>query len=151
MVDHAHSLRSRFINSLPKAPSSSSIADMRVNESPKLRVLVASNGSKDVAQALSLVVRLSKNPKIETRAIIDEETWPAHRLSQETLALPNRHFRPCRETDESRKGIERSQIEFYKQQAAELCDWADMMILAPIDADTMAKMLHGMTDCLVRA
>jgi len=149
MAEHAPSLRSRFINSLPKASSSSSIADMRINESPKLRVLIASNGSKDVAQALALVVRLSKNPKIETRAIIDEESWPAHRLSQETLALPNRYFRPCRETDEARKGIERSQIEFYKQQAEELCNWADMMVLAPIDADTLAKMLHGMTDCLV--
>lgn len=149
MAEHAHSLRSRFINSLPKASSSSSIADMRVNESPKLRVLVASNGSKDVAQALALVVRLSKNPKIETRAIVDEESWPAHRLSQETLALPNRYFRPCRETDEARRGIERSQMEFYKQQAEELCDWADMMVLAPIDADTLARMLHGMTDCLV--
>ncbi|KAN0120181.1 flavoprotein [Hyaloscypha variabilis] len=149
MAEHAHSLRARFINSLPKASSSSSIADMRVNESPKLRVLITSNGSKDVAQALALVVRLSKNPKIETRAIIDEESWPAHRLSQETLALPNRYFRPCRETDEARKGIERSQIEFYKYKAEEMCNWADMMVLAPIDADTLAKMLHGMTDCLV--
>ncbi|KAE9380796.1 flavo protein [Stipitochalara longipes BDJ] len=149
MAEHTHSLRSRFIHNLAKASSSSSIADMRVNESPKLRVLVASNGSKDVAQALALVVRLSKNPKIETRAIIDEESWPAHRLSQETLALPNRYFRPCKETDEARKGIERSQIEFYKQQAEELCNWADIMVLAPIDADTLAKMLHGITDCLV--
>jgi hypothetical protein len=149
MAEHTPALRTRFINSIPKASSSSSIADMRVNESPKLRVLVASNGPKEVAQALSLVVRLSKSPKIETRAIIDEESWPANRLSQETLTLPNRYFRPCRETDEARKGIERSQIEFYRQQAAELCDWADVMVLAPIDADTLAKMLHGMTDCLV--
>lgn len=122
---------------------------MRINESQKLRVLVAANGSKDVAQALSLVVRLSKNPKIETRAIIDEEAWPAHRLSQETLALQNKCFKPCRETDEAQKNIERSQIEFYRQQAYELCDWADMLVLAPIDADTFAKMLHGITDCLL--
>jgi hypothetical protein len=137
------------MNSLPKASSSSSIADMRVTECQKLRVLVASNGSKDVAQALALVVRLSKNPKIETRAIVDEETWPAHRLSQETLALQNKCFRACREMDEAEKTIERSQIEFFKQQAYELCDWADMMVLAPIDADTFAKMLHGITDCLL--
>ncbi len=45
--------------------------------------------------------------------------------------------------------IEISQIEFYKQQAYELCDWADMLVLAPIDADTFAKMLHGFTDCLL--
>lgn len=110
---------------------------------------MAANGSKDVAKALALVVRLSKNPKIETRAIVDEESWPAHRLSQETLALQNRCFRPTRETDEAQKSIERSQIEFYKQQAYELCDWADMLVLAPIDADTFAKMLHGITDCLL--
>ena len=149
MADHAHSLRSLFMNSLPKASSSSSIADMRVTECQKLRVLVASNGSKDVAQALALVVRLSKSPKIETRAIVDEEAWPAHRLSQETLALQNKCFRACREMDEAEKTIEQSQIEFFKQQAYELCDWADMMVLAPIDADTFAKMLHGITDCLL--
>src|ERR1700685_3550695 len=101
MADHAHSLRSLFMNSLPKASSSSSIADMRANESQKLRVLVASNGSKDVAQALALVVRLSKNTKIETRAVVDEEAYPAHRLSQETLTLQNKCFKPCRETDEA--------------------------------------------------
>jgi len=122
---------------------------MQINESQKLRVLVASNGSKDVAQALALVVRLSKNPKIETRAIVDEEAYPAHRLSQETLTLQNRAFRPRREPDEARKGIERRQIEFYRQQAYELCEWADIMVLAPIDADTFAKMLHGITDCLL--
>ncbi len=122
---------------------------MRVNEPRKLRVLVASNGSKDVAQALALVVRLSKNPKIETRAIVDEEAWPAHRLSQETLAMPNRYYRPCQESDESRRQIERDQIEFCKRKAYESCAWADMMVLAPIDADTFAKMLHGMTDCLL--
>ena len=145
----AESLRSRFIQGLPTASSSSSIADMRVNESQKLRVLVAANGPKDIAQALALVVRLSKNPKIETRAIIDEEFYPVHRLSQETLTFKNRVFRPYRETDEGQKNIERQQIEFYKQQAYELCDWADIMVIAPIDADTLAKMLHGMTECLL--
>ena len=149
MADQAPSLRTRFIKSLPKASSSSSIADMRTNESQKLRVLVASNGSKDVAQALALVVRLSKNTKIETRAIVDEEAYPAHRLSQETLTLQNKCFKPCRETDEAQKGIERQQIEFYRHQAYELSDWADIMVVAPIDADTFAKMLHGITDCLL--
>lgn len=110
---------------------------------------MASNGSKDVAQALALVVRLSKNSKIETRAIIDEEAWPAHRLSQETLALQNKCFKSYEEADEVQKSIERSQIDFFKQQAFELRDWADILVLAPIDADTFAKMLHGITDCLL--
>jgi hypothetical protein len=129
---------------------SSSIPDMRANESQKLRVLIASNGSRDVAQAQALVVRLSKNSKIETRAIVDEEVFPAHRLSQETLTLQNKAFRPCKETDdEAQKVFERQNIEFYRLQAYQLCEWADMMVLAPIDADTFAKMLHGITDSLL--
>ena len=121
---------------------------MRVNESPKLRVLIASNGSKDVAQAQALVVRLSKNAKIETRAIVDGDVHP-RRLSQETLTLQNKSFKPCTETEEYCKALERGKIEFFRQQAYDLCNWADMMVLAPIDADTFAKMLHGITDCFL--
>ena len=131
--------------------SSSSISDMRGNESQKLRVLIASCGSKDVAQAQALVVRLSKNTKIETRAIVDEQAFP-HRLSQETPTLRNRPFRGSRDVDafnEYSKSIERETLEFHKQQAYDLCAWADMLVLAPIDADTFAKMLHGITDCLL--
>ncbi|KAG0645725.1 Phosphopantothenoylcysteine decarboxylase [Hyphodiscus hymeniophilus] len=136
---------------LPKTASSSSISDMRGNESQKLRVLIASCGSKDVAQAQALVVRLSKNTKIETRAVVDEQAFP-HRLSQETPTLRNMSFRVGRDVDEYNeyaKNIERGNIEFYRQQAYDLCTWADMLVLAPIDADTFAKMLHGITDCLL--
>ncbi|KAI9048806.1 hypothetical protein LZ554_007637 [Drepanopeziza brunnea f. sp. 'monogermtubi'] len=118
--------------------SSSSIADMRVNESPKLRVLIAANGSKDVAQALALVVRLSKNSKIEMTVIVEPELWPAPRISHETRVLQNQHW-----------GEESKAQAFYQRQAYELCGWADMMVLAPIDADTFAKMLHGIADCLL--
>ncbi|TAQ85458.1 hypothetical protein B7494_g6206 [Chlorociboria aeruginascens] len=148
MAEQTLPFRPQLPQGLQKASSSSSIADMQINESQKLRVLVASNGSRDVAQALALVVRLSKNPKIETRAIVDEESWPAHRLSQETLTLQNKSFM-LRETDEAQKNIERQQIEFFHQQAFDLCGWADMLVMAPIDADKFAKMLHGISDCLL--
>lgn len=118
---------------------------MKFNESQKLRVLVAANGSKDVAQALALVIRLSKNTKIETRAVVDQETC---RLTQETICMPNRSF-VAKETDEAQKEIERQQIEFFRHQAFDLCNWADLLVLAPIDADTFAKMLHGITDNLM--
>jgi 3-polyprenyl-4-hydroxybenzoate decarboxylase len=134
---------------LPKVSSPSSIPDMRANEAQKLRVLVASNGAKDVAQAEALVVRLSKNSKIETRAILDEEAYPVRRLSHETLTLQNKSFKPCKETGEAQKHHERQVVESCRQQAYELCEWADMMVLAPMDADTFAKMLHGITDCLL--
>jgi hypothetical protein len=122
---------------------------MRVNESPKLRVLIASNGDKDVAQAQALVVRLSKNPKIETRAIVDEDAYSTHRLSQEALTLKNKSFRFHKGTDVAQMEIDKSQIDWYKQQAYDFCDWADIMVLAPMDADTFAKMLHGITDCFL--
>jgi hypothetical protein len=133
------------------ASSSPWIPDMRAtNEPQKLRVLIASNGTKDVTQAQALVVRLSKHAKIETRAILDEEAFPAHRLMQETQTLLNKSFRPCADTDdEAQRMYERQNMEFYRQQAFSLCEWADMMVLAPIDADTFAKMLHGVTDSLL--
>lgn len=116
------------------------------SDAQKLRVLVASNGSKDVAQALALVVRLSKNPKIETKAIVDDGSY---RLSQETLTLPNKSFLPEDTEDESRREVHRQNVEYFQQQAFELCNWADMLVLAPIDAGTLGKMLHGITDNLL--
>ncbi|KAH8816097.1 phosphopentothenoylcysteine decarboxylase-like protein [Xylogone sp. PMI_703] len=138
-VDLLHPLRPSL--------SSSSIADMRVSTEPqKLRVLVASNGTKDVAQALALVVRLSKNPKIETKAIVDDGSY---RLSQETLTLPNKCFLPAETDDERQQEVHRQYVECFRQQAFELCNWADMLVLAPIDAGTLGKMLHGITDSLL--
>ncbi|KAL3421618.1 phosphopantothenoylcysteine decarboxylase (flavoprotein) [Phlyctema vagabunda] len=147
MAGDAHPLTSRLRRDLPPASSSSSLSDiMKTNETQRLRVLIAANGSKDVAQALSLVVRLSKNPKIETRAIIDEGS---SRLAHETLCIRNKSFVANESGDETQREIERSQVEFFRQQAFELCDWADLLVLAPIDADTFAKMLHGMADNLL--
>jgi len=36
-----------------------------------------------------------------------------------------------------------------EQEAAELCEWANLLVLAPMDANTLAKMLHGQTDNLL--
>lgn len=36
-----------------------------------------------------------------------------------------------------------------EQEAAELCEWADLLVLAPMDANNLAKMLHGATDNLL--
>ena len=36
-----------------------------------------------------------------------------------------------------------------EKEAAELCEWADLLVLAPIDANNLAKMLHGHTDNLL--
>lgn len=40
-------------------------------------------------------------------------------------------------------------LESLQHQAYELVEWADLMVLAPIDADNLAKMMCGITDTLL--
>ncbi|KAJ4293843.1 hypothetical protein N0V88_005357 [Collariella sp. IMI 366227] len=114
-----------------------------LNESQRprsLRLLVAANGPRDVAFAEAIGVRLSKDSQITTRAIADEMT---HRLAQEIIVLQNRSLR---------KGVPGSnprEVESCQQQALELVDWADLLVLAPIDADSLAKMMVGISDTLL--
>ncbi|KAJ2903645.1 phosphopantothenoylcysteine decarboxylase [Zalerion maritima] len=104
----------------------------------KLHLLIASNGPKDIAYAEALAVRVSRDASIEVRAIVDEVP---HRLSQEIAVLQNRSLIP-KTTEKS----EHDALEFYRRQAFELVEWADLLVLAPIDADNLAKMLAGVAD-----
>ncbi|KAK4166432.1 hypothetical protein QBC43DRAFT_313716 [Cladorrhinum sp. PSN259] len=94
-----------------------------------LHLLVAANGARDVAYAETIAVRLSKESQITTRAIVDDMT---HRLAQEIIAVQNQKA-----------------TEDCHQQASELVEWADLLVLAPIDADTLAKMMCGISDTLL--
>ncbi|KAK4195200.1 putative decarboxylase [Triangularia verruculosa] len=110
------------------ALDSTPISDL--NPRPRsLHLLVASNGPRDVAYAQTIAVRLSKESTITTRAIVDDLT---HRLAQEITVHQNKSV--TKETE---------------QQAAELIEWADLLVLAPIDADTLAKMMVGVCDNLL--
>ncbi|KAF3357153.1 hypothetical protein VdG1_05953 [Verticillium dahliae VDG1] len=88
----------------------------------KLRLLVAATGPRDTSWASALVVRLSKNPGIEMRAIVDDVI---PRLSQTIIVMHNRPM------------------------AFGLVEWADLMVLVPIDADNLAKMMAGIADTLL--
>lgn len=126
--------------SLNRNLSTTSISE--VQGPRKLRLLVAANGSRDVAFAQAIAVRLSKDPQITTRAIVDEMT---HRLAQEILVLPNRVLkRPLWSETSSHKEIEDA-----KREAFELVEWADLLVLAPLDADNLAKMMNGIADTLL--
>ncbi len=105
----------------------------------KLRLLVAANGSRDIAYAQAIAVRLSKDAGITTRAIVDDMT---HRLAQEIVVHQNRSLK--KGGTESAAAIDQSQL-----NAFELVEWADLMVLAPIDSDTLAKMMCGMSDTLL--
>lgn len=118
-----------------------SVPDMRA-EPRSLRVLIAANCQRDIARAEALVVRFSKHLKIETRAICDHVT---SRLRHTTLAYENRSL----EIMENDSQDEREKKEMFQKTANHLCEWADLLVLVPMDANTIAKMLHGLTGNLL--
>ncbi|EAA28421.3 hypothetical protein GE21DRAFT_9256 [Neurospora crassa] len=124
------------IERIPSTPSLSEIQRPR-----KLRLLIAANGPRDVAFAQAIAVRLSKEPQITTRAIVDDMT---HRLAQEIMVYKNRNLRA-----NGPDGLTGKEVETYQQQADELVEWADLLVIAPIDADHLARMMCGMADTLL--
>lgn len=116
------------------ASLSSSLGDTAGARNCRLRLLVAAAGPRNT-WAQALVVRLSKEPHIEVRAVVDA----VPRLMQTVTVFENRSLSPGRADD----------AEFYRQQAYELVEWADLMVCVPLDADSMAKMLAGIADTLL--
>ncbi|KAK3191402.1 hypothetical protein K4F52_002613 [Lecanicillium sp. MT-2017a] len=119
----------------PAGSSCSSLHDAS-SRHRKLRLLVASTGPRDTSWAQALVVRLSKNPHIEMRAIVDDVV---PRLTQTVIVMQNRSFTVGH-------GDRADDIEFYRQQAFELVEWADLLVCVPLDADGIAKLLSGAAD-----
>ncbi|KAK2074474.1 hypothetical protein P8C59_008680 [Phyllachora maydis] len=105
----------------------------------KLRLLIVANGPRDAAHAEAIAVRLSKDPNISTRALVDDMT---HRLASESVVLQNRSVKkgPATTAEEADNG---------QREAHVLVEWADLLVLAPLDADNMAKMMCGIADTLL--
>ncbi|KOS22983.1 Uncharacterized protein ESCO_003790 [Escovopsis weberi] len=102
----------------------------------KLRLLVAAAGPRDTSWAQALVIRFSKNPDIEMRAIVDDVV---PRLAQTIIVMQNFGLTPG-------PGDRADDVEFYRQQAYDLVQWADLLVCVPLDADGIAKMLAGVAD-----
>lgn len=126
----------RFPPPLTSVSSSTSLSDVLSPRKRRLHLLVAATGPRDTSWAQALVVRLSKNTQIETRAIVDDVV---PRLTQTIIVMQNQSLAPG-QTDHA------DDVEFYRQQAFELVQWADLMVCAPLDADGIAKMLAGVSD-----
>jgi hypothetical protein len=133
----------RRLLSLPSS-TATSLHDMP--RSRKLHLLVAATSSRDISWAQALVVRLSKSPQIEMRAIVDDVV---PRLSQTIIVMQNRSMTTPSPSENLVSTSETDDIEFYRQQAFELAEWADMLVLAPLDADGIAKMMAGIADTLL--
>ncbi|KAK6957176.1 hypothetical protein Daesc_002462 [Daldinia eschscholtzii] len=110
------------------------------SSSSRLRLLVAANGQRDVAYAQAIAVRLLKDAQIETRALVDE--IPV-RLTHDIIVMENRSLATLAIDADQRT---RDAIESARQTAFELVEWADLLVLAPIDADHLAKMMSGIAD-----
>ncbi|KAI0105069.1 flavoprotein [Nemania sp. FL0031] len=106
----------------------------------KLRMLVAANGQRDVAYAQAIAVRLLKDSQIETRALVDDVPT---RLTHEIMVMENRSLATVA-VDADQRTMDA--IEAARQTAFDLVEWADLLVLAPIDADHLAKMMSGIAD-----
>ncbi|PPJ49583.1 hypothetical protein CBER1_01898 [Cercospora berteroae] len=105
-----------------------------------LNVVFASVGVADNKIVQDLLPLLADLSDVSLRAILDpafsrEDFFHA---STSCLTMPNL----------ARHTAARGAAEV-EQEAAELCQWADLLVLAPLDANNLAKMLHGHTDNLV--
>ncbi|KAI8964553.1 flavoprotein [Daldinia sp. FL1419] len=127
-----------FPTSLTANSSSSSLHLMP--RTRRLRLLVAANGQRDVAYAQAIAVRLLKDVQIETRALVDE--IPV-RLTHDIIVMENRSLATLAIDADQRT---RDAIESARRTAFELVEWADLLVLAPIDADHLAKMMSGIAD-----
>ncbi|KAI1850400.1 hypothetical protein JX265_001360 [Neoarthrinium moseri] len=134
-------LRRHLLRTPTASSSCSSLHEMP--RTRKLRMLVAANGQRDVAYAQAIAVRLLKDSQVETRALMDEIPL---RLTHEIIVMENRSLATLAIDADQRT---REAIEAARQTAYELVDWADILVLAPIDADHLAKMMSGISDTLL--
>ncbi|KAE8333256.1 hypothetical protein BDV39DRAFT_166604 [Aspergillus sergii] len=102
--------------------------------------LLLSTESAFVDNVLSSLVQ---HPDIELRLITDE---PSALLSGANK-VPHYMDTVDSQTFEKKTGARR----WLKAKAAELCEWADMLVVAPIDAGTLGSMLYGLTNTLTLA
>ncbi|KAF1981974.1 flavo protein [Aulographum hederae CBS 113979] len=103
--------------------------------SPGLRILLASSCQTPLTD--DVLTKLSGLPRVEIQVIHDE---PNPSLSTLYDAGP-----------QDARALYRvpGPANYEEKEVAHLCGWADLLILAPISADNLARMLHGITDSLL--
>jgi hypothetical protein len=121
-------------------PSHESSNNDNASQARRRKRLLLSTESAFVANVLSSLVQ---HPDIELRLITDE---PSALLSG-VNKVPHYMDTVDSQTFEKKTGARR----WLKAKAAELCEWADMLLVAPIDAGTLGSMLYGLTNTLTLA
>ncbi|KAJ5646922.1 hypothetical protein N7490_003294 [Penicillium lividum] len=112
---------------------------MTVPVSRRRRLLL----STDSAFADTVLPSLVQNPYIELRLITDEPSA----LLAGTNKIPHYMDAVDGQTFDKKTGARK----WLKAKTAELCEWADMLLVAPIDAGALGSMLAGLTNTLTLA
>ncbi|KGO72476.1 Flavoprotein [Penicillium italicum] len=99
--------------------------------------------STDSAFADTVLPSLVQNPYIELRLITDEPSA----LLTGTNKIPHYMDTVDSQTFDKKTGARK----WLKAKTAELCEWADMLLVAPIDAGALGAMLAGLTNTLTLA
>lgn len=84
---------------------------------------------------------LIENPNVELRLITDEEPST---IPSGTNRIPHYMDSVDCNTFDKKTGSRK----WLRAKAAELSEWADLLVVAPIDAGTMGSMLYGLTNTL---
>ncbi|KAF2494638.1 flavo protein [Lophium mytilinum] len=102
-----------------------------------LNVLVAATSPTTHNFAQDVFKRTSSLDHVRSRTIVclDQKSYPTNPF----LAADYYHDGLTQASEDIARG---------HQKAAELCAWADLLILAPMTADDLARMLHGLTNNL---
>lgn len=106
----------------------------------ELNVVFATVGCADSRIVGELLPRITDLPDVSVKAVLDTAFRGQDfiQASSSCLTMPNA----------TRQSAIRDVAEI-EQEAVELCEWAHLLVLAPLDANNLAGMLHGHTDNLV--
>ncbi|KAH6610643.1 hypothetical protein Trco_000663 [Trichoderma cornu-damae] len=127
---------------LPLRPSSSdmmscfSLCEASLDSRP-LRLLIAATGTRHSSWAQPLVVRLSKDCRIEMRAVVDD---PSPRLNQLIITIQNSPI-SREKVDPESPSSRRSGLNI-----CDLVEWADLLVCVPLDENGIENMLAGIAD-----
>jgi hypothetical protein len=129
----------RRASSARDVPSSS--LDNHRDRSRELNIVFASVGCCDSKIVQHLLPQIAEMDDVSMKAILD----PGFR-SQDFIVASS-HCLAMLNVLRSTSSV--ANTEDVEKEAADLCEWADILVLAPIDANNLSKMLHGHTDNLL--
>lgn len=108
--------------------------------SRELNVIFATVGCTTPKITQTILPQIANLHDVNLRAILDTSFSGKELISASSTCLtyPN--------TARKNGG---GDVEDVEKEAAELCEWANLLVLAPIDANTLSRMLHGHCDNLL--